>query len=160
MMGMVPVRVAALALTLAVSACRAARPSPPKNPAAGHEHTAPHHGQLVELGDEFAHVELVLDRKIGTLTAYVLDGEAEQPVRVVQPSLTLVCTAPLVLEKQPLELVAAANVLTGEKSGDSSEFAAGDAALRDLVQMEGRILQVTVKGRTFRDVPFRASATQ
>src|SRR5205085_2013512 len=103
-MGMTPDRVAAVALTLALSACRAAPPSPPKDATAGHEHTAPHHGQLVELGEEFAHVELVLDRKAGRLTAYVLDGEAEQPVRVTQPTLTLMCTAPPALAKQPLEL--------------------------------------------------------
>jgi hypothetical protein len=150
----------ALILTLATGACSGKSPAPAAGSVPVHEHKAPHNGQLVELGEEFAHVELVLDRKAGSLTAYILDGEAEQPVRLTQPSLTLMCTAPPALAKEPLELLAAANVLTGEKSGDSSEFAASDAALRDLLQMEGRILQVTVKGREFRDVPFRASATQ
>jgi hypothetical protein len=42
-----------------------------------HEHTAPHGGSLVEFGEEFAHIELVLDSATGVLTAYVLDGEAE-----------------------------------------------------------------------------------
>ena len=35
-------------------------------------------GTLVELGNEFAHVELVLDSNAGSLTAYVLDGEAQE----------------------------------------------------------------------------------
>ena len=47
-----------------------------------HEHTAPHGGALVGLGKEFAHVELVLEKATGKLTGYVLDGEAEKPVRL------------------------------------------------------------------------------
>jgi hypothetical protein len=40
---------------------------------ATHEHKAPHGGLLVEVGEEFAYIELVLDRTSGTLTAYMLD---------------------------------------------------------------------------------------
>jgi hypothetical protein len=55
----------------------------------GHEHHAPHDGTLVELGEEFAHLELVLNAQTGTLTVYVLDGEAEQSVRIAQPEIEL-----------------------------------------------------------------------
>jgi hypothetical protein len=150
----------AVTLALAGAACRGASPPAAKTATVEHEHHAPHHGQLVELGDEFAHVELVLDRKAGTLTAYVLDGEAEQSVRIAQPSLTLRCTAPLSLSAKPVVLVASDNVLTGEKPGDASEFSVVDPALRDLLQLEGRIESVSVKGRTFSDVLFRAVASQ
>ena len=56
--------------------------TPAPEPEGGHEHVAPHGGALVELGEELAHLELVHDPTTGTLTAYVLDGEAEQAVRV------------------------------------------------------------------------------
>ena len=50
---------------------------------AHHEHTAPHGGTLVVFGNEFAHIELVLDQTTGKLTAYVLDGEAEKSVQTL-----------------------------------------------------------------------------
>jgi hypothetical protein len=43
----------------------------------GHVHTAPHGGLLVEVGDHQFNVELVIDREIGRIAAYVLDGHAE-----------------------------------------------------------------------------------
>src|SRR5688572_651912 len=58
-----------------------------------HEHKAPHDGTLVVFGDEFAHIELVLEAKEGKLTAYVLDGHAEKGVRVDQKDITLEITS-------------------------------------------------------------------
>ena len=49
-----------------------------------HQHKAPHKGTLVEFGEEFAHLELVLDQATGKISAWVLDGEAEKAVRVAQ----------------------------------------------------------------------------
>lgn len=37
------------------------------------------------LGEEFGHLELLLNKETGELTAYVLDGEAEKPVRLGAP---------------------------------------------------------------------------
>jgi hypothetical protein len=134
---------------------KTAPPSPP--PASGHEHHAPHGGTLVELGSEFAHVELVLDAASGTLTAYVLDGEAEESVRVKQPSLKIAIESP-----EPggpgavdhLDLFARADVLTGETVGDTSEFSATSQSLRGRVRIKGSIEDITVKGEEFRGVPF------
>ena len=52
--------------------------------ASAHEHHAPHKGTLVEFGEEFAHLELVIDAATGRVSAYVLDGEAEKSVRIGQ----------------------------------------------------------------------------
>ena len=71
-----PLRSLGVALTLAAATACSKKA---EEPTAKHEHHAPHHGALEVLGDEFAHVELVLDEKTGRLTAYVLDGEAENP---------------------------------------------------------------------------------
>src|SRR5258708_19176066 len=55
-----------------------------------HEHHAPHGGTLVEVGEDFAHVELLPDLQQGNLTVYILDGEAENPIRIHQPSMDLI----------------------------------------------------------------------
>ncbi len=121
-------------------------------PAASHEHEAPHGGMLVELGDEFAHVELVLDGASGRLTAFVLDGEAERSVRVSQPELAVQVRA--AGREVRLVLKAVANPLTGESVGDSSEFAAEEPSLRGLAGLAGRLEAVSVRGTRFDDVPF------
>jgi hypothetical protein len=122
----------------------------------GHEHHAPHGGTLVELGEEAAHIELVLDRSSGSLTAYVLDGEAEESVRIAQPSLDLVIDAPGPAGRV-LPLAARANVLTGETVGDSSEFGATDGALQTGGTIKGQVRHIHVKGQVFDHLPFEVS---
>jgi hypothetical protein len=57
-----------------------------------HAEKGPHGGALVAIGQDDAHVEIVLDADTGALKAYVLDGEAEKPVAIKQESLELVVT--------------------------------------------------------------------
>jgi hypothetical protein len=121
-----------------------------------HEHHAPHGGTLVELGEGLAHIELVLDRDAGTLTAYVLDGEAEDATRIQQATLDVVVEAPPTLAGHPLPLLARANVLTGETVGDSSEFVATSDALKEAASLKGRVSRIIVKGAIFENVPFEA----
>ena len=59
-----------------------------------HHHEAPHGGCLVVMGNEFAHLELVLDEDSGLLQAYVLDGMAVMGTRVQMPELHLQATLP------------------------------------------------------------------
>ena len=56
-----------------------------KHEAAG----APHKGELVEVGEEVAHLELVLDAETGKLTAYVLDAAGKKDVTVAMTELKL-----------------------------------------------------------------------
>ena len=125
----------------------------------GHEHSAPHGGTLVVLGDEFAHLELVLDPGTGELTAYVLDGEAENPVRLEQENIEIRIAVPDTggnepASKLPLKLNAVYNILTGEKKGNTSEFAARSDSLKGLKQFGAVITAITVKGREFQEVEF------
>jgi hypothetical protein len=140
-----------VAIVAGVSSCR--RSDEPRAPfeIPAHEHKAPHGGTLVELGDEFAHVELVHDRTAGTLTAYVLDGEAEHAVRIVQPTIELRLDAPLSAQ---LKLTGRDSPLTGEKAGDTSEFAVTDDVLRTADAAKGAIVRITVRGQPFTDLPF------
>jgi len=119
----------------------------------GHAHEAPHGGVLVELGEEFGHVELVLDGVAGTVTAYVLDGEGEQAVRLAQGSLTLLVKEPASLSGRSFDLAARANVLTGETVGDTSQFVLANEAFKGLSAFQGTLVHVAYKGQEFRDVP-------
>lgn len=131
--------------------------------AQAHEHTAPHGGALIELGEEVAHIELVLDAATGELTAYVLDGEAEAPVRIAAPALTIHLAAGqpspgqgvIADADRSIALTAVANPLTGESQGDTSEFRGRSAVLRGAVGFEATIVRVEVRGQTFEGVRFR-----
>ena len=121
-----------------------------------HEHKAPHGGTLIVLGTEFAHLELVLDAKTGTLTAYVLDGEAEKFVRVQQKEIALRLS---VEDKQQepvaVTLKAVANVLTGEKEGDTAQFEGAASSLQGAARFSGVISALAARGTEFREVRFR-----
>jgi hypothetical protein len=123
---------------------------------AAHEHHAPHQGSLQVLGEEFSHYELVLDPLAGKLTIYVLDGEAEKAVRVKQKQLTFKLS-PRGSKAKPLTLVAkaVANVLTGEKRGDSSQFEASSPGLKGIAAFDGVLLLGQVKGRSFKNLKIK-----
>ncbi len=96
----------------------------------------------------------------GKLTAYVLDGEAESPVRIEQPEIEIRITVPdtagnASASELPLRLSAVYNILTGEKEGDTSEFAVRSERLKSLKQFRAVITAITVKGNEFEDVGFR-----
>jgi hypothetical protein len=143
---------------LGVLACLIAgcgRGSEERAPAAApahHEHVAPHGGTAVELGHEEFHLELVLDSASGHLTAYVLDGELEQFIRIAEPSLRLIVRSGA--GEQVLELRAVANLATGEKVGDTSQFEGIADWLKSTPRFDARLAEITVRGKTYRDVSF------
>jgi hypothetical protein len=126
-----------------------------------HEHTAPHGGTLVVLGDEFAHLELVLDPETGSLTAYVLDGEAENAVRIAQESIEIKIKDSSVQDNgaatdgYTVSLKTVANVLTGETAGDSSEFEIQSDRLKGARKFGAVIRKIDIKGQRFTNVDFR-----
>ena len=121
---------------------------------AHHEHTAPRGGTLVVLGDEFAHAEFVLEETTGKLTAYILDGEAEKPVRLTQEAIKLKINPMKSEQTFALQLTAVANVLTGETQGDTSQFSGGSDELIGAAEFHAEIVLIAVKGQTFADVDF------
>lgn len=116
----------------------------------GHAHTAPHGGALVELGDHFAFLEWVVDPDAGRITLYVLDGEAEKPIRLAQKAVTVTVTSPAGIGR--LDLQGRANTLTGETVGDTSEFVATHAALKGVAKFEARLSEISVKGQALKDL--------
>jgi hypothetical protein len=121
---------------------------------AHHEHTAPHGGTLVVLGEEFAHVEFVLEKATGKLTGYVLDSEAEKPVRLSQGAIELKIDRLNSGHTVALHLIAVANVLTGETQGDTSHFAGQSDELIGATEFHAAFVAIAVKGQTFVDVDF------
>ncbi len=122
---------------------------PPETPPpAKHAHQAPHGGTLVELGQEFAHVEFVVESATGKVTAYVLDGEVEKPIRLEQKELVL-------KGKNSVTLQAVGSPLTGEKPGDTSQFEGQSDSLKGATELDAALVRIVVKGREFADVPLR-----
>ena len=121
---------------------------------AHHEHTAPHGGTLVVFGDEFAHIEFVLDQTTGKLTGYVLDGEAEKSVRLSQKTVELKIHREDTQSDFTLQLSGVANVLTGETEGDTSQFAAQSDELRGVSEFHAEIVSIAVKGQVFTHIDF------
>jgi hypothetical protein len=150
------------ALLLSVSAIRAADHNEnASDQEHHHEHSAPHAGTLVVIGEEFAHLELVLDPGTGTLIAFILDGEAENAVRIGQQGIEIRIKdmVPTGDGKEPADftmaLKAVGNVLTGETAGDTSEFTAQSDRLKDVQKFDAIISAINIKGQTFRDIDFR-----
>jgi hypothetical protein len=85
------------------------------------QHTAPHGGHLLELGDHALHVEIVFDQATRKLTAYVLGPHAEEAVAVAGAGPRLV----LKTESGESELTLKALPETSDPDGKSSRFELG-----------------------------------
>ncbi len=107
------------------------------NPAAasGHAEHGPHGGELIELGDHVAHLEVVHDDDSGTITLYSLDADLK----------------PTTLSKAPvLNFVAGSGpkqVTATPKGGSKSEWVFSDPALKG--EPEGARLRVVLNGVTY-----------
>ena len=104
------------------------------------------------LGAEIYHLEFILDPASGQLSAYVLDGEMENFIRIAAPSFEVVATVGGV--KQTLFLAAVANYATGEKTGDTSLFATSADWLKTTKSFDAVVTQIEIRGTTFSDVKF------
>lgn len=132
---------------LLLSGCQNSPPAPPPSSTpAGHAHAAPHGGSLVELGEEFAHLELVWDQASGRLSVFVLDGEASNGVRLQRKELVLTSGG------QKYTLLPVASSLSGETENDTSHFQGTLGELRGKNAWEAELLEITVRGTKFEHV--------
>jgi hypothetical protein len=147
-----------VSMVLAVASCATgcAKKAPPATasdaPVAKHEHHPPHGGTPVVLGDEAAHVELVLDAATGRLQAYVLDGELENFIRVSDPTLTIVATVDGA--ERVLALAAVASPASGETVGDTSLFETQADWLKTTPRFAAKLVAITVRGTAYSEVVF------
>lgn len=112
-----------------------------------HEHAAvgPHGGELVELGEEEYHAEVVHAKDV---TVYVLDSAAKAPVAIDATEVVLNVTHDG--KSEQFQLAAAADA--GDAAGKSSRFQSSDAELASDLQ-EGHAdvqLVLTINGTQFR----------
>jgi hypothetical protein len=145
----------ALALVaLLVGACGRHEPAPvsANAPIAKHEHHPPHGGTPVVLGQETYHLELVRDASTGRLTAYVLDGEMENFVRVKAVSFDVVASGGA--GPRTLTFRAVANPATGETVGDTAQFEAQADWLKAEATFDATLAALEIRSTVFTAVPF------
>jgi hypothetical protein len=133
-------------ISLLLVACGRKEPAPAAQ-SGGHVHTAPHGGTLIEVGDHAYNLELLRDPASGKLTVWVLDGHAENFVRIKAAAIE--ATAAVGGEKKSLSLKAVANAATGETVGDTSQFEAQADWLKGTAAIEVTVPSVEIKGRRF-----------
>lgn len=120
----------------------------------GHVHDAPNGGTLIELGDHFANLELVLNANKGELHAWIHDAHAQNAIRLPNRRIP-VGVALSTGERFDLALEPVENVLTGEVAGDSSQFLARDPKLVKITDFEAFLPPLTIKGQTLGALRFR-----
>jgi hypothetical protein len=119
---------------------------------AGHQHTPPHGGTPVVLGNEEYHLELLLDPASGKIQAYVLDGHMDKFIRLTNESFTI--TAKLVGKPETLVFRAVPNTATGEKVGDTSLFEAQAGWLKSATAFAAELDGLAIRKKRFEKVPF------
>lgn len=122
---------------------------------AGHVHQPKYGGTLVELGRHEGNVEVLLDPAAGKFTLYVLDAHAENFVRI--PARTVSLVAEVGGNSRELVLQAVGNAATGETPGNTSQFEGTADWLKSAPPLTGRIPELTVQSKTYRDVRFQFS---
>ena len=117
-----------------------------------HEHHPPHGGTPVVLGNEEYHLELVSDPAAGKLTAFVMDGELENFIRLAVPSFTVVVPEPA--PERLLVFQAVANGASGETVGDTSQFEAQAQWLRTTTNFNAVLPLLAVRNKSYTNVAF------
>lgn len=100
---------------------------------------APHGGELLELGEEEAHLEIVHDAKAGSVTVYVLDKDGKTPVATAAPTIALTT-------KDGVKDVALTAV--GAKADGTADTWQGSHEGLKVEPPDGRV-RVTVRGKAY-----------
>ncbi len=111
-----------------------------------HPSEGPHHGDLIELGNEDYHAELVHGDG-GEVTIYVLDSAAKVAVPIEATEVTINLTHEG--EAEQFKLLAAPD--TGDDAGKSSRFTLKDEHLAEDLDAKGTVakLVLTINGTQF-----------
>ncbi len=128
-------------------------PTQDSKPEHHHHHQAPHGGTLIVFGQELAHLELLLD-EAGQLTGYVLDGGAENGVRLRGTVLEIEIEM-LNGQTGTVVLNPVADELTGETAEETSQFRGSSELLKGATAFTGTLKKIEVKGQLFENTQFR-----
>ena len=121
-------------------------PPPPTVDAHAHPTEGPHHGDLIELGNEEYHAELLHDEQ--SVTIYVLNGAADKQVPIDATEITINTTH----DGQPEQFNLAASPDQNDPAGKSSRFVSSDGDLVAHIDEEGaeHRLVLTISGKSYR----------
>lgn len=121
-------------------------PPPATVDAHAHPSEGPHHGALVELGNEEFHAEIV--HASDTVTVYILDSSATKPVPIDAPDVTI----NVVHDNQPEQFKLAASPEANDGAGKSSRFALQDSELVEHLDSPAAApkLMITINGTPYR----------
>ncbi len=111
-----------------------------------HPNEGPHHGDLIELGNEEYHAELVHDEE--SVTVYVLDAAAAGPVEIEASEVTI----NLIDNGTPAQFKLPAHPEMGDSVGKTSRFSLSDAKLAGHLndQNASAKLMITINGTPYR----------
>jgi hypothetical protein len=122
--------------------------SPPPTIVDNHVHPTegPHHGSLIELGNEEFHAELVHDET--SVTIYILDSAAKIAVPVDAQEVAI----NLVHDGKPEQFKLAAQPDSGDPAGKSSRFVAENKELVEELEHDhgNSKLTVLINGKSYR----------
>ncbi|MGC3971942.1 MAG: hypothetical protein QM775_32740 [Pirellulales bacterium] len=113
----------------------------------GHPSEGPHHGQLIELGKEEYHAELIHDDATHKVTIYLLDGAAKKAVAIADKELTV----NLVVAGKPQQFQLPAVAQPEDAAGQASRFELTSEPLCEALDEEkttGR-LNLTIAGKPY-----------
>jgi hypothetical protein len=124
----IPFAILLFALGCAPTTAPKPDPKPDAHADHGHDHPTegPHHGQLIELGKEEFHLELVHDDATHTISVYVLDSAAKKSVPVDAKEITLNLVAG---EDKPAQYTLPAKPQADDGEGKASLFQLADEKL-------------------------------
>ncbi|MEM6467986.1 MAG: hypothetical protein AAF802_00345 [Planctomycetota bacterium] len=114
----------------------------------GHPSEGPHHGDLIELGNEEYHAEILHDEDAGTVTIYVLNGAATVQVPIDATEVTINAKH----DGKPEQFTLAASPEANDPQGKSSRFVSNDEVLAHHLDEEGAEprLVLTINGKSYR----------
>lgn len=123
----------------------------------GHPSEGPHHGHLIELGNEEFHAELTHDETTKVVAVYILDNEAKAAVPIDAAEVTI----NMVVGGKPAQFILPAAPQASDPAGTSSRFQLADEKLCAGFDAEGAAgrLNVVIVGRPFSgEIAHRAHA--
>ena len=113
-----------------------------------HPSEGPHHGDLVELGNEEYHAEVVHNEGAGTVEIYILNGAAAKQVAIDATELTINVTH----DGKPEQFILTAKPDKADNTGKSSRFVSDGTQLASRLDEETTSpkLVVQINGKSYR----------
>ena len=112
-----------------------------------HHEKGPHKGDLVELGDEEYHAEVVHDEKEATVTVYLLGSDAKTPVATDAKELVINTK----VKGKGVQTKLKPSPQKGDKPGASSRFSLKSKELIELLEdpSSNPALRIAINGKTY-----------